>query len=318
MKKFLKWVGILLFVIISSLFILIHLRQNRKFEAPYPAIRASGDTALLARGKYLVYGPAHCANCHASPSMEKLVDQGKEVPLAGGQVFDLPIGKIYAKNITPHKTGIGEMTDEEFARALRYGVRKNGKALFDFMPFHNTSDEDIAAILSYLRGQEPIGNAVPENQLNLLGKAVFAFMVKPVGPQGEPPAKVKRDSSAKYGEYLANNVANCRGCHTNRDLMTGAFIGEDYAGGLEMESETDSGTLVITTPNLTPHASGRLKGWTSEQFIQRFRMGKLVAQSHMPWGPFSRMSDEELKAIYNYLQTVKPVDNKVPPAFLRE
>lgn len=318
MRKFLKWTGIILLFIIAGLFITIQLRQNRTFNAPYPEIKASRDSAIIAKGKAIIYGPAHCANCHAPAAWEEQVNRGMEAPLSGGQVFDLPIGKIYSKNITPDKTGIGNMTDAEFARALRYGVRPDGKALFDFMPFHNTSDEDIIAIISYLRHQPPVKNEVPENKLNLLGKAVNAFLLKPVGPTGEVPVSVKPDTSVLYGQYLANNIANCRGCHTNRDLMTGAFTGKDYSGGLKMEAVTDSGSYFITTPNLTPDPTGRIKGWTQEQFIKRFRMGKLIPQSHMPWGPFSRMSDDELKAIYNFLQTVKPVHNEVKPGLIKE
>ena len=262
MRKFLKWTSIILLFIIAGLYITIELRQNRKFNAPYPTIKASGDSTIIARGKAIIYGPAHCANCHAPAAMEEQVNRGIEAPLSGGEVFDLPIGKIYSKNITPDKTGIGNMTDAEFARALRYGVSRDGKALFDFMPFHNTSDEDMVAIISYLRHQPPVKNEVPENKLNLLGKAVNAFLLKPVGPAGEVPVSIKRDTSVLYGQYLANNVANCRGCHTDRDLMTGAFTGKDYAGGLKMEAITDSGTYFITTPNLTPDPTGRIKGWT--------------------------------------------------------
>ena len=318
MRKFLKWTCILLLFIIVGLFITIQLRQNRTFNASYPAIKASADSTIIARGKAIVFGPAHCANCHAPAEMEEQVNRGIEAPLSGGQVFDLPIGKIYSKNITPDKTGIGNMTDAEFARALRYGVRRDGKALFDFMPFHNTSDEDMTAIISYLRYQPPVKNEVPENKLNLLGKAVNAFLLKPVGPTGEVPVSIKPDTSVLYGQYLANNVANCRGCHTNRNLMTGAFTGIDYAGGLKMEAVTDSGTYSIITPNLTPDPTGKIKGWTQEQFINRFRIGKLIPQSHMPWGPFSRMSDDELKAIYNFLQTVKPVHNEVKHGLVKE
>ena len=95
--------------------------------------------------------------------------------------------------------------------------------------------------------------------------------------------------------------------------MTGAFIGEDFSGGMEFEVDTTDGNkYALYTPNLTPDKTGRLYGWTQKQFINRFRMGKLIKESHMPWGPFSRMSDDELKAIWNYLQTVKPVSNVVP------
>lgn len=317
-RKILKWTGIILLIIIAGLYITILALQNKKFDAPYPTVKASNDSAAIARGKELVFGPAHCANCHVSNGMEELVLQGKDVPLAGGNLFDLPIGKIYSKNITPDKTGIGRMSDAEFARALRYGVSPEGKAYFDFMPFHNTSDEDLSAIISYLRSQPAVKNEIPENDFNLLGKAVKAFLMKPVGPDGAVEKSVKRDTTAVYGKYLANSVANCRGCHTNRDLMTGAFIGEDFAGGLKFEVPTDSGKFSLTTPNLTPDATGRLNGWTQQQFIDRFRKGTLIKESHMPWGPFSRMSDDDLKAVWNFLQTVKPVHNEVKIGLVKE
>ena len=318
MKKFLKWTCIVLLVVAATLFLIIEVRHKRRFDAPYPSIQAVKDTAVIARGRQIIFGAAHCANCHAPTEREEDVNRGIEVPLSGGQAFDLPIGKIFTKNLTPDETGIGRMTDAEFARALRYGVAADGKALFDFMPFHNTSDEDLTAIISYLRSQPPVKNKVPENKLNLLGKAVKSFLLKPAGPSGEVPVSVPRDTSIRYGEYLANNVANCRGCHTNRDLMTGAFIGQDYAGGFKMETITDSGTYYLTSPNLTPDPTGRISGWSQQQFINRFRTGKLIPQSHMPWGPFSRMSEEELKAIYNFLQTVKPVANKVEAGLVKE
>ena len=97
MRKFLKWTGILLLFIIVGLFITIQLRQNRTFNAPYPEIKASADSTIIARGKAIVFGPAHCANCHAPAEMEEQVNRGIEAPLSGGQVFDLPIGKIYSK-----------------------------------------------------------------------------------------------------------------------------------------------------------------------------------------------------------------------------
>jgi len=310
--KTLKWIGIILAVLFLGLFITVMGMQNRKFDAPYPNVMASTDSISVARGKSLVYGPAHCANCHTPKEAEERLKRGEEVPLSGGNIFKLPIGVIYTRNLTPDKeTGIGNMSDAEIARVLRYGVRANGTAVFDFMPFHNTSDADLSAIISYLRQQQPVKNSIPDNHFNLLGKVVKAFMIKPVYPSGPVPAYVKEDTTAVYGRYLANNIANCRGCHTNRDLMTGAFIGEDYAGGLRFEEITDSGKYVLTTPNLTTDKTGRITGWTQKQFIERFRIGPLVPGTHMPWGPFSRMSETELKAIYNFLQTLRPVHNEV-------
>ncbi len=298
-KKILKWTGFILLFLILGITLTVMGRQNIKYDRPYPTITASADSSVIIRGKHLVFGAAHCADCHSKTNADSLLKLGQDVPLTGGMVFDLPVGKIYAKNITPDKeTGIGNYTDAEIARALRYGVHPDGRVVFDFMPFHNMTDEDMTAVISFLRAQKPIKNTVPDHDLNVLGKAVKAFMIKPVGPDGEVAKQISPDSSAAYGKYLANNVANCSGCHTVRDL-SGTFTGEPFAGGNEIEG--------FITPNITPDSTSRIFGWSQQNFIDRFRMGKLQPKSPMPWQSFGRMTDEELKAIYSYLRTVKPV-----------
>lgn len=298
-KKILKWTGFILLFLILGITLTVMGRQNIKYDRPYPTITASADSSVIIRGKHLVFGAAHCADCHSKTNADSLLKLGQDVPLTGGMVFDLPVGKIYAKNITPDKeTGIGNYTDAEIARALRYGVHPDGRVVFDFMPFHNMTDEDMTAVISFLRAQKPMKNKVPDHDLNVLGKAVKAFMIKPVGPDGEVAKQISPDSSAAYGKYLANNVANCSGCHTVRDL-SGTFTGEPFAGGNEIEG--------FITPNITPDSTSRIFGWSQQNFIDRFRMGKLQPKSPMPWQSFGRMTDEELKAIYSYLRTVKPV-----------
>ena len=298
-KKILKWTGLILLFLILGITLTVMGRQNIKYDRPYPTITASADTAVILKGKHLVFGAAHCADCHSKGNADSLIKLGQDVELTGGYLFDLPVGKIYSRNITPDKeTGIGNYTDAEIARALRYGVHPDGTGVFDFMPFHNMSDEDMTAIISYLRAQKPVKNKVPDNELNVLGKAVKAFMVKPVGPQGEVAKQVNKDSSATYGNYLASSVANCLGCHTQRTL-SGEFTGEPYAGGNDIDG--------FLTPNITTDSSSRVFGWSQKNFVDRFRMGRLIPKSPMPWSSFGRMSDEELKAIYAYLKTVKPV-----------
>ena len=300
LKKTIKWTGIIVLALIGGLAITVMARQNVKYEAPYPNIIASTDSAVIARGKHLVYSSAHCIDCHNKQNSDSLINLGQEVPLSGGVAFELPVGKIYTKNITPDKeTGIGRYSDGEIARALRYGVHPNGTAVFDFMPFHNTSDEDLTAIISYLRAQKPVKNRVPDHELNAIGKAVNAFMIKPVGPTGEVPKVVKPDTTAVYGKYLALSVAECSGCHTKRNLA-GEFTGASFAGGNEIDG--------FITPTLTPESSGKIFNWSKELFIERFRMGKLIPKSPMPWNSFKRMTDDELTAIYHFLRTLKPVN----------
>jgi mono/diheme cytochrome c family protein len=316
-KILVSLLGLIAFILILLL-VVVNIRYTRTFEAPYPQIVASSDSAIIARGRYLAYGPAHCSYCHAPTSEIERIEAGQEVALSGGFNFYLPIGTIYAPNITPDvETGIGKLRDDEIARSLRYGVRHDGRALIDFMPFYDMSNDDMVAIISFLRAQEPVRNPRPEHEWNLLGKAVMSFAIEPMG-DGEVPEAPAADSSALYGQYLATNVANCRGCHTNRDMMTGAFIGEELAGSGRFEViDMATGKIIdgkhIVTPNITPDPeTGRMRGWKKSDFITRMRAGRVIAGSPMPWGPFSRMNDMELTALWNYLKTVKPVKNVTP------
>jgi len=304
-RKILKWTGIVILSLIILLSVTVAARQNRTFEAPYPDIKSSADSATIARGKEIVFGPAHCADCHYHGNADSIFNLGQEPPLSGGYEFALPLGNFYTGNITPDSTfGIGRYNDGEVARVLRYGVRPNGTAALDFMPFHDMSDEDLTAVISYLRSTKPVHNHVPDHTVTLMGRAIKAFLIKPVGPAREIVHSIPRDTSVAYGKYLATSVANCSGCHTQRDMMTGGFTGEPFAGGLKFE---EPGYPDLVSPNLTTHTQGRINSWSQQDFIKRFRMGKTIPYSHMPWSSFKRMSDNDLKAIYNFLKSLPAV-----------
>lgn len=321
MKKFfkiLKWSAITIVAIIVVFIAYALLRSQETFDAPYPEIKASTDSALIARGKYLVYGPAHCVYCHAPSSEFQRVEAGEIVPLSGGNIFALPVGNIYVPNITSDKaTGIGSFTDGELARTLRYGVKRNGHALLDFMPFYDISDQDLTAIISYLRTEPAVDHFVPQNDWNFMGKIVHAFgMIKPSGDGIVPPSP-QPDSTAEYGKYLAGSVANCRGCHTKRDLMTGGYIGTDYAGQMTFEVLDENGKTIpgkhFVSPNLTPdQITGRIYYWTQDAFIKRFQAGRVIQGSPMPWGAFSRLNESDLIALYKFLRTLQPVRSQTP------
>ncbi len=319
LKKILKWTGISLLIVILIFAGVVASKQNQKFDAPYPEIHASTDSSVIAKGKYLFYGPAHCMDCHSNradyPGIEKIT----EIPPSGGMLFDLPIGPIYTPNISSHPvTGIGSLTDAQVARTLRYGVGSDGRALLDFMPFHDMSDADLTAIISFVRTIPAVDKKVPRIEYNLLGKVISAFLIKPVGPTGVVPKDVKPEVSIAYGKYLTNSVANCIGCHTNRDMMTGDKIGEDFGGGLKLEAIGNLKKSYVAR-NLTPDKDyGHIKDWSEEQFVNRFHAGKLFEDSPMPWESFKQFSDSDLKAIYVYLQNLKPVHNDAGPVLVME
>lgn len=303
LKRIFKWTGIVLLTIVLAVSALTASRQNLKFDAPYPKIQSSSDTAVIARGKHLVRSIAHCADCHSPYNNDSLLALGQEAPLIGGRLFEFGLGNFYSRNLTSDSvTGIGKRTDAEIARTLYYGVYPNGNAVLDFMPFHNVSESDMSAIISYLRTLAPVRNIVPQNEYNVMGKVVKAFMVKPVGPDGDIIKTVTPDTTANYGKYLVLSLGNCAGCHTRRG-MAGEPIGELLAGGNPM---AEKGMPPLTPPNLTPDSSSRIFGWSKQKFLDRFKKGKLISYSHMPWNSFKNMTDDEITAIYNYLQTVPP------------
>ncbi len=315
MKIILRILAVLV-VLIAGLVVFVHLKGNPQFDAPYPDIKASADSAVIARGKYLAYGPAHCGTCHVPMNKIMDVENGEVIPLSGGWTLDIPPGEMHAPNLTPDmETGIGKYTDGEIARVLRHMVNPKGNCVFPFMPFAELSDDDLTAIVSYLRSQPAVKHEVKRTEMKFLGKALMAFgAIKPEGTKGNPPKSVVIDSTAEYGKYLANSVANCLGCHTNRDMKTGKFTGEPFAGGFLMPDDPALGDgNSYVTPNLTPDPeTGHIYSWDEQTFINRFKAGRVYKGSAMPWGAFSRINDLELKAIYRYLKSLEPVKNKIP------
>lgn len=305
MKRILKRlaIGLAVFLVLgtAAMAVAVVVREGRTFEAPHPQIHASQDPAVIERGRYLVTGPANCVSCHAAVG-----DHGEEPHLVGGLAFELPIGTVYARNITPdHETGIGRYTDPEIARALRYGVHPSGRAMLPFMPFHDMTDEDLTAVISYLRSRPPIDHAVPPHDLNFLGRVVKAFFLEPTGPSKPVRAHIERGPTIEYGEYLATTVADCNGCHTRRSTRTGKQLGVTFAGGQTVESHTAPGTKFVT-PNLTPDPeTGHIYAWSEDVFVARFKNAVPTA-SPMPWGNFRKMSEDDLRALYRYLRSLPP------------
>jgi mono/diheme cytochrome c family protein len=291
-----------------------YARWDRTFDAPYPVIEATTDAAVVEQGRYLVYGPMHCAYCHTPKEQWPQIEAGESVPLIGGYSISIPPGTFHAPNLTPDpETGIGRRTDGELARLIRHQVRADGRVAVPFMEFQDMSDEDLRAVISYLRSQEPVRHEVPDHELTFLGKAILATVLKPQGPSATPPARSPAVApTLERGEYLANVAAQCAGCHTERNQMDGSYIGPRFSGGGTFPSDDDP-SMEFVSPNLTPDATGVLSGWSEDQFVDRFRAGRLLEGSAMPWGAFSRMETDDLRALYRYLMSLDPVPSDVGP-----
>jgi mono/diheme cytochrome c family protein len=324
-KKVLVTLLVLVVLVIIGGYMHVESSWNKKYEWPGPDLKVSTDSAVIAKGKYLVHGPAHCVSCHVGSFAEMVeADKGKDIPLKGGVGFQMgPLGTMYTRNLTPdNETGIGRYTDEQLFRMMRHGILPDGSASMPvLMPFWNMADEDLVAIVSYLRTLQPVKNEISPNDWTFMGKMVrtFSTTFTPIENPTPPATAPPMEPTIERGKYLAHYVTNCVGCHTQRDLMTYEATGPEFAGGFEFEPWPDfhkhlnvDADLWVRSPNITPDPSGVLvKYKTAQDFIDRFRLGRTIQFSPMDWGPFSRMTDEDLTAIYMYLNSLKPVSKEV-------
>lgn len=234
---------------------------------------------------------------------------------AGGDVFDHSMGfpgVFVSANITPF--GVGDWTDGELFRLITTGVNREGNPIFPVMPYMNYGKmdaEDIKSVIAYLRSLEPIetnhAKSKADFPMNLIMRTI------PVEADLKPmPSK---SNTIEYGKYLVNAAA-CADCHTK--FEKGKFVGEPLAGGREF---TFPDGTIMRTPNLTPHSTG-LASWSEDVFVNKFKSfvdSSYVPhpvkpgdfQTMMPWIMYGGMEVEDLKAIYAYLRTLPPVDNKV-------
>ena len=151
--------------------IFVASRQHLKFDAPFPSVAASTDTAVIARGRYIVRDITNCAQCHGDPAQHEALVAGADVPLSGGFTFDIPPGKIRVRNITPdEETGIGKWSQEAIVEVLKSGLLPDGDTVGGAMTDvvnHGTSfltDEDLKAIAVYLKSVKPIRNKVEKKK----------------------------------------------------------------------------------------------------------------------------------------------------------
>jgi len=265
----------------------------------------------LARGKYLVEGVVGCFDCHSTAPKEFHPGVAPEFTNRGGGRVLIDEGdlRIAAPNITPDvETGAGTWADDQFARAIREGIGHDGRTLFPVMPyevFRNLSDDDLAAVVVFIRSLEPVHNELPKPQipfpLSRLIKAAPQPVNGPIGDAGSDPVA--------RGRYLTH-VAGCVECHTPKDKLGRPLPGMDFAGGQAMDK---FGVAGVTSANLTPDPSG-ISYYNEELFMRTMRTGHVGARAlnpPMPWWVYRNMSDQDLKAIFAYLRTLKPVHHRV-------
>jgi len=266
--------------------------------------------ARLARGKYLVEGPAHCFHCHSEHDLSTPTYPTSQTKKGAGWVMPIPeLNHIASRNITPDvETGIGSWSDDEVARAIREGVRKDGTALFPVMPYvdyASMDDEDVKAIVVYIRTLAPVRNQVPARNLPF----PLEYIVKTI-PQPITSARPAHASATpqERGSYLVT-LAGCAGCHTITESGV-PRAGLTLAGGAKFDLP---GGVTTHSANITADPSG-IQHYDEGMFIQVFRTGSLPGRmlSHiMPFEFFRNITDDDLRDIFAYLRAQPPVKHRI-------
>lgn len=280
-----------------------------------PRARATTDRVFertperLARGRYLVVGLAGCEVCHTpkewrthgAPNLPGTELSGQNLPMPG-----LP-GKIVASNLTPDaETGAAHWSDDEIARAIREGIGHDGRTIFPMMPYgayRAISDEDLASIVVYVRSVAPVRNPLPPTEVKFPVKYLVRNAPQPVTSPVSGPGR--QANPAERGKYLAG--IGC-GCHSPA-TPKGPIPGMDYGGGEVLAGPWGE----VTSANITQDASG-ISYYDEATFIKALRTGYVKARklsSIMPFGEFSNLTDDDLKAIFAYLRTLPSVKHRV-------
>lgn len=317
-----KWLRVLLYALLGVFLIIIGLLSYVSFALPKadpaPDITVDMSESNVKRGAYLANHVMLCMDCHAQRDWSLYAAPPKVGTMgAGGEVFDESMGfpgKFYSPNITPGK--LADWSDGEIYRAITTGVSKDGRALFNVMPYQHygkMDPEDIKAVIAYIRSLPASDNDPAKSEPAF----PFNFIVNTLPQEAQPQKRPDQSNLVAYGEYLVNAAA-CYDCHTEQEK--GTFIGEDFAGGMKFQFPDGR---VLQSANITPHENG-IGTWSQNQFVQRFMqyrdssfqeiaVGPNDRQTVMPWLMYAHMDSLDLVAIYQYLQSIEAKDRMVNP-----
>jgi mono/diheme cytochrome c family protein len=276
------------------------------------AASGSNRSDSLEQGRYLVESVTICFECHSERDFAK---PGWPIPagrVGSGRILrgEGSPNQVVAPNITPDvATGIGEWSDEEIVRAIREGIGKNGRLLNPEMPsryFRSLNDDEVQAIVLYLRSIPAVRNRLPEMAKYLPGKHAPTIAMDSIG-------LTTSSSMVTRGEHLVR-LAGCETCHTPSN-DEGFIRGLEFAGGKVFRH----GGQAAASSNLTPDASG-IGYYDENLFLKAVKTGRVGVRaifSAMPWHFYRNLTDADLKAIFAYLQALPRVkhhvDNTEPP-----
>ena len=295
MKRFSSFI-ILLLIIGAVAYFALNRTDSSDGQAP-TIVGAPASAAVLARGEYLTKA-ADCIACHTVPETGK--------PFAGGVAFKLPFGTIYSTNITADvATGIGSWSDDDFVRAVREGVRKDGRRLYPAFPYTSytgLSRSDVLAIKAYLftlpkvaQPETPNTLGFPFNQRWAMGFWNAAFF-----KSHRFVADASKSPQWNSGAYLATALGHCAECHTPRNAGFGLEHGNELAG------YSLQGWRAY---NITADQAHGIGAWSDADIASYLSTGHADGRGSAA-GPMG-------EAVANSLQYLKPEDTAALVTYLR-
>lgn len=291
LRKVLKWtlrslaaVVVLALVAYAVIYFITEKRFTKSYDIDVAHLTIPTDSASIALGKHIV-STRGCQDCHNKDLSGKIM------------IDDPGLGRVVASNLTSGKGGVAsELSAEDWVRAIRHGVGPDKKPL-KIMPsneFYQISNTDLASMIGYIKSLPPVDNELPDHDLKPLARVLYV-----AGPLAGLTTADKIDHTEKvadklipavtadYGKYLA---ASCSGCH-----------GRDFKGQ-EMPIPGMKASANITS-------TGDVGKWTESQFMTVLKTGKRpdgrqIENKDMPWEMTRNFTDDEIKSLYLFLQTL--------------
>ncbi len=292
MKRWMKWTvaGVTLLVLLLAAGVtagrqLAERRRMRQVSVSVlRPVAYSTDAAVLERGRYL-FESRGCAECHGTTGAgREFANDGKGTRLAG-----------------PDITAVGATAryrPVDWDRTIRHGVKPGGQPVL-VMPsvdYNRLTDDDLTALVSYVRSLPPAGGAAAVIELPLPAWVLYGYgMIPDAARQIDhslPPAQpVPAGVNASHGAYVANMCVGCHGAHFSGGRIPGAPPAWPPAA------------------NLTPGEDGALARYRdAAQFTAMLRSGRrpdgTVVSRVMPFESLGKLDDVDAQALYAFLQTL--------------
>ena len=298
MRKLL-WLGLLLAVVVGSVWWLGNPTDRETGDAPPAASIASNDP--VSRGRELAQ-LAGCQSCHTARG---------GAPFAGGRSIATPFGTFYTPNITPDdKAGLGSWSATDFWHALHNGHSKDGTLLYPTFPYTNytrISRSDSDAIYAYMRTITPASRVNRRHELKfpynyrILLAAWRWLYFRP----GVYQPDSGQDAQWNRGAYLVQGVAHCSACHETRNALGGTRAKAGPSGGLVLD---------WYAPSLTSPQEAGVQGWSAADIVALLKTGWVnTSSAHASAaGPMAEVvaeslqyaAEDELQAMAVYLKSL--------------